>query len=525
MSTIITFYSYKGGVGRSMAMANIAVLMAQRGLKVLAVDWDLEAPGLERYFSYFEQSPAPGGLLPFFSEINAIIEKKSKFPKYTYSLWKIEVDENHVFDLIPSGRESHQGYASMLEDFSWRKFFSNGGGDFIEDLRNQWKADYDFVLIDSRTGMSDSGGICTVQMPDVLVAMFTANDQSMLGVLDIIHASQRGRQRLAYDRMPLTVLPVVSRFPGRTEVQESNEWYDKFDKSFQGICDDWLMPWIPLRKMFERLRIPQVDWFSFGERLAVIEQGTSEPGGVGYSLDRITDLLSSDFSDIDTSLGSLAKKPANWEKSKIKSKVTKRKIREQDDYKYDLYISYKRGGVLNEWVESFIYNLTSWLEVEMIEPPQIFLNIQDVDSMSSVNSAIDYSIKHSKLLIALLTPAYFASDFCIREWLFFEKREKQSMNAQPLILPILLRGGDLLPDHIKRRQLLNASESLMSFTALKRSGTSKGEYDLLQLVSQSITKMLENAPPFDPNWDSEISEKEIYNLKMQQVKPRVPKLS
>ena len=46
MSTIATFYSYKGGVGRTMAMANVAVLLAQRGLRVLAVDWDLEAPGL-----------------------------------------------------------------------------------------------------------------------------------------------------------------------------------------------------------------------------------------------------------------------------------------------------------------------------------------------------------------------------------------------------------------------------------------------------------------------------------------------
>src|SRR5271154_3867880 len=47
---VCTFYSYKGGVGRSMAMANVAVLLTQRGSNVLVVDWDLEAPGIERYF-------------------------------------------------------------------------------------------------------------------------------------------------------------------------------------------------------------------------------------------------------------------------------------------------------------------------------------------------------------------------------------------------------------------------------------------------------------------------------------------
>jgi MinD-like ATPase involved in chromosome partitioning or flagellar assembly len=50
MSSIVTFYSFKGGVGRTMALANIAVILVQRGIKVLAIDWDLEAPGLERYF-------------------------------------------------------------------------------------------------------------------------------------------------------------------------------------------------------------------------------------------------------------------------------------------------------------------------------------------------------------------------------------------------------------------------------------------------------------------------------------------
>src|SRR5687767_12475166 len=53
MGQIITFYSYKGGTGRSMALANIACLLAQRYTehsKVLMIDWDLEAPGLHMFF-------------------------------------------------------------------------------------------------------------------------------------------------------------------------------------------------------------------------------------------------------------------------------------------------------------------------------------------------------------------------------------------------------------------------------------------------------------------------------------------
>ena len=42
---IVTFYSYKGGTGRTMALANVGWILASTGLKVLVIDWDLDSPG------------------------------------------------------------------------------------------------------------------------------------------------------------------------------------------------------------------------------------------------------------------------------------------------------------------------------------------------------------------------------------------------------------------------------------------------------------------------------------------------
>src|ERR1700754_3624603 len=58
---IVTFYSFKGGVGRSMALANVAEILASRGYRVIACDWDLEAPGLERYLVASELPDYPYG--------------------------------------------------------------------------------------------------------------------------------------------------------------------------------------------------------------------------------------------------------------------------------------------------------------------------------------------------------------------------------------------------------------------------------------------------------------------------------
>src|SRR4051794_10976046 len=48
---VITFYPYTGGTGRSMALANVGWILASHGKRVICIDWDLEAPGLHRYFS------------------------------------------------------------------------------------------------------------------------------------------------------------------------------------------------------------------------------------------------------------------------------------------------------------------------------------------------------------------------------------------------------------------------------------------------------------------------------------------
>src|SRR5437588_12174939 len=57
---VITFYSFKGGVGRTMALVNVAAELARRGRKVLVVDFDLEAPGLETYKHLRPKQPHPG---------------------------------------------------------------------------------------------------------------------------------------------------------------------------------------------------------------------------------------------------------------------------------------------------------------------------------------------------------------------------------------------------------------------------------------------------------------------------------
>src|SRR5258708_29093693 len=84
---IVTFYSFKGGVGRSMALANIAHILARdHNSSVIAVDWDLEAPGLHRYFNIADKELGEG-VIDYLSRYkNLVREPKSNIKQEDLSI-------------------------------------------------------------------------------------------------------------------------------------------------------------------------------------------------------------------------------------------------------------------------------------------------------------------------------------------------------------------------------------------------------------------------------------------------------
>jgi hypothetical protein len=279
-----------------MALANVAVLLCRRGKKVLAIDWDLEAPGLPRYFANLKSNQDGEGLLALLLRHR---DGQSSGGDYKSYLWKVQdTDARRSFDVLSSGHEIDPEYSKSLERFDWHEFFRRGGGDFFEKLRAEWKIDYDIVLIDSRTGLTDSGGICTIQLPDIVVGMFTANNQSLYGVRDVMRLAQQGRQRLSFDRMSLNVIPLASRFGTRSEFRESKRWLDEFATTLEEFFAEWLPSSSTPRQVIEKMKIPQVDYFSFGERLAVLEDSSSNSEGMTPSYNMLADLIESDYRNL-----------------------------------------------------------------------------------------------------------------------------------------------------------------------------------------------------------------------------------
>jgi MinD-like ATPase involved in chromosome partitioning or flagellar assembly len=207
---VTTFYSYKGGTGRTFVLANVAFLLASLGRRVCVIDWDLEAPGLHRFFRPFledSELEITEGLIDWLWDVSAYQLSRTESSRdralleyYIVSLssphW--EFPNSGVLDFLPAGRQDSE-YAKRVTSFDWNAFYDRlGGAQIIDEAREYLKATYDHVLIDSRTGVSDIAGICTIDMPDQLVACYTLNRQGIYGVAQILRTvlERRGDRRL-----------------------------------------------------------------------------------------------------------------------------------------------------------------------------------------------------------------------------------------------------------------------------------------------------------------------------------------
>ena len=297
---IFTFYSFKGGVGRSMALANVAELFAQRGLKVLMIDFDLEAPGLERYFASSEAMNQPEDVLKHRGVIDLLIsyiklrglplprktgiEAMVAAPDHVLFPYPVEPLTNFIvpiyddrpgcgtLSIIPAGcrySDEFTRYAEQVRSFDWDHFFTTLNGEqFFEWFRSEVETIADVILIDSRTGVTEMSGVCTYQLADVVV-MFTASNQQSLDGTQMMARSLTNPRLVAEGRngRPLSLLFV----PSRVEHGEAR-LLDEFANDFQNLLGAFIPTQLQFKQtMFIDLKIPYVPFYAYRENVATRE--------------------------------------------------------------------------------------------------------------------------------------------------------------------------------------------------------------------------------------------------------------
>lgn len=279
-----------------MALANVAELLAQWGYNVIACDWDLEAPGLERYLEDKEERinecRAKPGIIDLVTEYKDTLahptaaanaaarqapapdgfEKVGDCVLRQPHTWAVPLSRDSSktrgsIRFLPAGRRDTEWaarYDRAVTGMDWADFYEKWAGEsYFEFFREDLNAHAEIVLIDSRTGVTELGGICTQHLADMVLVFTGASDQSFDGAKTMVASLDRPQVTQYRGGRPLGILPIASRVDTRSEVNEVLEFKKRFNRAFGELVARHTRP---ESRFLELSLIPYVGLYSYVER-------------------------------------------------------------------------------------------------------------------------------------------------------------------------------------------------------------------------------------------------------------------
>lgn len=208
----ITFYSYKGGVGRTLSLVNVANLLEEFGKKVCIIDFDLEAPGVELKYKNYIQDEIKVGLVDYIHEFAIDNRVPDSIKDYCVTINHIEKNKT----LIPAGNTRQSEYWRKLSRINWWNLFyqeHSEGIPFFLDLKAKIKKEInpDYLLIDTRTGITEMSAITMSLLADSIVLLAANNDENICGIEQVIRSISRKENNLLQPQKKIHF--VLTRIP------------------------------------------------------------------------------------------------------------------------------------------------------------------------------------------------------------------------------------------------------------------------------------------------------------------------
>ncbi|MDQ2989816.1 MAG: tetratricopeptide repeat protein, partial [Pseudomonadota bacterium] len=217
---VTTFYSFESGTARSVALSNMAVLLAGRlnaTTPVLMIDWDTESPGLHHYFEQRGQRP---GVLEYFEACRDHLDLLARggggaddvrlahqvLEAIDWEPYVERVDHSRPLYLMRAGCFD-DSYGERADRMDWDGLFAACPALFRcfgEHLARRFR----HVLVDARSGRSAAVSICTTLLPRKLVTLFTPNQRSLEGLAGAVNRAIDYRCSHEDEQRPLLVYPL-----------------------------------------------------------------------------------------------------------------------------------------------------------------------------------------------------------------------------------------------------------------------------------------------------------------------------
>lgn len=184
-------------------------------------------------------------------------------------------------------------------------------------------------------------------------------------------------------------------------------------------------------------------------------------------------------------------------------------------YLYDVFISYKRGRINEQWLsEIFLPFFEDYLNNELPEPPRIFIDRTALTPGVDFSNELFRNLMYSKCMVSIWSPPYFRrSEWCVKEFLTMRyKQDHHKLNEattpRTLIWPVLYRQIDPIPELAQHISYLDYSDFNVVGEAFFRSEKFLKFQEKLQDDICSIADIINNVPDMDPYFETPEGRKE-----------------
>ncbi|MBN1205448.1 MAG: AAA family ATPase [Myxococcaceae bacterium] len=237
MAPIISFFSFKGGVGRTTALAAFAIQMARAGKSVCVIDLDLEAPGAGSLFAS-SAARAPCGLIDYLLERPLYEGRRLSLGDYFFICDDPDIiGEGAPITVVPAGNVDAL-YLEKLARVDYERILRPEAPEPpLLDLLRQLRSDRApaYVLIDSRAGLHDIGGLALNGIAHLDVLFGLDSEQSWEGVGIVV--DHLGRRRIEMERAQQDCALVYAMAPPSTDPARKARVEQFIDRAYQLFTD------------------------------------------------------------------------------------------------------------------------------------------------------------------------------------------------------------------------------------------------------------------------------------------------
>jgi MinD-like ATPase involved in chromosome partitioning or flagellar assembly len=213
---VIAFYSFKGGVGRTTALASFAIQRARMGETVAVIDLDLDAPGVGTLLdSGFPDTEEQFGIVDYLME--SPIHTRPNLSDY-YHLCRSAGDRGQIL-VFPAGRMDTD-YLAMLARLDLEPASDSANHPLLNLLNRIYhELNPNWILLDCRAGISEASGFALSGLANLTVLFGTTSAQSWQGLRLVIE--RLGAQRVKRGLPQAECLVVQAMTPENPETAQS----------------------------------------------------------------------------------------------------------------------------------------------------------------------------------------------------------------------------------------------------------------------------------------------------------------